>query len=168
MEDRTVVAHDCRKTKKIICGMEGENVQAHGCLSPRLGGKLLWLAFLPSPENHIFRGPCLMACERPLGLLRTASTIVYKLFTRKWIDIKEYGIEGKYKWRGPPYDMIIHALQTVLHLNEKYLSDLSFLNISYSTGVPSANMYNHMVWRAASFVSPFYSILLDWHSSPIS
>ena len=24
LEDRTVVAHDCRKTVKIICGMEGE------------------------------------------------------------------------------------------------------------------------------------------------
>ena len=38
---------------------------------------------------------------------------------------KEYGIEGRYKWRGPPYHIIIHALQTVLHLNEKYLSDVT-------------------------------------------
>ena len=35
---------------------------------------------------------------------------------------KEYGIEG-----GPPYHMIIHALQTVLHLNKKYLFDAQIL-----------------------------------------
>ena len=29
MEDRKVVTHGCRKTKKIICGMEGENVVAY-------------------------------------------------------------------------------------------------------------------------------------------
>ena len=28
-------------------------------------------------------------------------------------------IEGRYNWRGPPYHMIIHALETVLHLNKK-------------------------------------------------
>jgi len=33
MEDRTVVAHGCRKTKKIICGMEDENVVAHDRLT---------------------------------------------------------------------------------------------------------------------------------------
>jgi len=32
MKDRTVVAHSCRRTKKIICGMEGENVVAYGRL----------------------------------------------------------------------------------------------------------------------------------------
>ena len=32
MEDRTVVAHGCQKTKKIICGMEGENGVAYGLL----------------------------------------------------------------------------------------------------------------------------------------
>jgi len=37
MEDRTVVAHGCRKTKKIICGMEGKIVEAYGRL--------------PSPSN---------------------------------------------------------------------------------------------------------------------
>jgi len=36
MEDRTVVAHGCRKTKKLICGMKGKNVVAYGRLpSPR-------------------------------------------------------------------------------------------------------------------------------------
>ena len=34
---------------------------------------------------------------------------------------KEYGIEG-----GPPYHMIIHALQTVLHLNKKRRPKNSF------------------------------------------
>ena len=32
MEDRTIVAHGCRKTKKMICGIEGKNVVAYGCL----------------------------------------------------------------------------------------------------------------------------------------
>jgi len=32
MKDLAVEAHGCRKTKKIICGMEGENVVAHGRL----------------------------------------------------------------------------------------------------------------------------------------
>ena len=32
IEDRTVVAYCCRKTKKLICGMEGENVVAYGRL----------------------------------------------------------------------------------------------------------------------------------------
>ena len=32
MENRTVVAHGCRKTKKLICGMEGENIMAYGRL----------------------------------------------------------------------------------------------------------------------------------------
>ena len=35
-------------------------------------------------------------------------------------------------------------------------------NISYLNGVPSAKQYNLMVWRAASIVSPFYSILLGY------
>ena len=32
-----VVAHGCRKTKKLICGTEGEIVVAHGRLPPLLG-----------------------------------------------------------------------------------------------------------------------------------
>ena len=35
-----------------------------------------------------------------------------------------YGIEERYKRRGPPYHMITHALQTQLHLNKKYVSDV--------------------------------------------
>ena len=34
--------------------------------------------------------------------------------------IKEHEIERRYNWRGPPYHMIIHALQTVLHFFMKY------------------------------------------------
>ena len=49
-----------------------------------------------------------------------------------WIWPKEYGIEGRYNWRGPLYHMIIHTLQTVLHVQ------LPILNISYTNGVPSA------------------------------
>ena len=33
---------------------------------------------------------------------------------------KKYEIEGRYNWRGPPYHMIMHALQTVLHLYKTY------------------------------------------------
>ena len=33
MEDRTIVAHGCRKTKKPICGMEGKNVVPCGRLA---------------------------------------------------------------------------------------------------------------------------------------
>ena len=42
---------------------------------------------------------------------------------------KQYEIEGRYNWRGPPYHMIIHTLQTVLHLNKKYLSDVQLPRI---------------------------------------
>ena len=33
-------------------------------------------------------------------------------FWRKSMGTKEYGIEGRYDWRGPPNHMIIDALQT--------------------------------------------------------
>ena len=36
MEDCTVVAYDCRKTKNLICGMEGKIVVAYGRLPPQL------------------------------------------------------------------------------------------------------------------------------------
>ena len=32
-------------------------------------------------------------------------------------------------WRGPPYHMNMHALQTLLHLYKKYLSDVQLLSI---------------------------------------
>ena len=58
--------------------------------------------------------------------------------------------------------MIIHALQTILHLNKKYLDRLYIrqiflIQLEYCL----QRMDNHMVGRAASFVSPFYFILLD-------
>ena len=37
---------------------------------------------------------------------------------------KEYGIKRRYTRRGPPYHMIVHALQTVLNLNKKYFPDV--------------------------------------------
>ena len=61
-----------------------------------------------------------------------------------------------------PYDYT--CLQTVLQLNKKYSEKTNQTNISHLNGVPSAkhllSMFNHMVGRAASFVFPFYSILL--------
>ena len=48
----------------------------------------------------------------------------YCLFLHIHDSPKGYGIEGRYNWRGPPCHMIIHALQTALHLNKKYLSDI--------------------------------------------
>ena len=63
--------------------------------------------------------------------------------------------------------MIIHAVQTVLYLNKKYLSDVQFpliqypiLNPSYTNTTRLQSMHNHMVGRTASVVSPFYFILL--------
>ena len=41
-----------------------------------------------------------------------------------WNYAKEYEMEERYNWRGPPYLMIIHALQTVLHLDKKYLPEV--------------------------------------------
>jgi len=64
--------------------------------------------------------------------------------------------------------MIIHALQTVLHFNKKYLSDvhITAYTITYSEyflhkrSTRLQSMYNHMVGRAAAVISPFYSLLL--------
>ena len=42
---------------------------------------------------------------------------------------KEFEIDGRYNCRGPPYHIIIHTLQTVLHLNKKYLSDVQLPRI---------------------------------------
>ena len=40
------------------------------------------------------------------------------------------GVWNRYNWRGPHYHMInIHALQTVLDLNKKYLSDVQLQRI---------------------------------------
>ena len=56
-----------------------------------------------------------------------------------------YGIEGRYNKRGPPYHMIMHALQTGLHLYKKYSEQVIVyavivhqVNISYINEVPSA------------------------------
>ena len=39
-EDQTVVDYDFRKTKKLICGMEGKKIVAYGCLTT------------PAPTSH--------------------------------------------------------------------------------------------------------------------
>ena len=66
-----------------------------------------------------------------------------------------------------PY-MIIHCRRYIRNISLVYKYRVYnnlfsiLLNISFSNVVPSAkHEYNHMVGRAASFVSPFYSILLD-------
>ena len=79
-----------------------------------------------------------------------------------------YSILFGYNWRGPPYHMNMHAFQTAFHLCKKYselvncirgncTSDKYFL-FKWSTGLQS--MYNHIVGRATSVLSPLYSILL--------
>jgi len=52
-----------------------------------------------------------------------------KLINFQRDDDKEYEMGGRYNLRGPPYHMIIHALQTVLHLNKKYLYDVQLPRI---------------------------------------
>ena len=53
MEDCLVVAYDCRKTKKLICGMEGKNGLA-ACLPPLPGFPLMFYQ-LNKPTNAFFR-----------------------------------------------------------------------------------------------------------------
>ena len=79
---------------------------------------------------------------------------------------RELGIERRYNWRSSPYYMIIHDLQTVLHLyriQNRFLytrsdctSDKYFL-LKWSTRLQS--VYSHMVGRTASVISLFYSWL---------
>ena len=54
MEDPMVVAHGCRKTKRLICGMEENNVVAYGCLlsPPRLAEPNLDSSFTPKNTLH--------------------------------------------------------------------------------------------------------------------
>ena len=40
---------------------------------------------------------------------------IYLLLLKLYCGTREQGIEGRDNWRGSPYHMIIHALQTVLH-----------------------------------------------------
>ena len=82
------------------------------------------------------------------------------------IPSKEYEIEDTIDVTCPT--IWLYALQTVLHLYKTYLSSTITTNIitysayflyKWSTRLQSTN--NHMVGRAASVVSPFYSILID-------
>ena len=85
MEDRTVVAHGCRKTKKIICGMEGITVVAYGrmpspafktlasnmkitlCLLKALNNIISTEYFFPSRlklNNSVYREHVLLLCSQ--------------------------------------------------------------------------------------------------------
>ena len=86
---------------------------------------------------------------------------------RDWIQTKEYGIEGRYRC-GPPYHMILHVCRRysiwirnicLMYKNRVYNNLFWIFLIQMEYRLQS--MYNHMVGRAASFVSPFYFILLD-------
>ena len=78
---------------------------------------------------------------------------------RIW-ESPEQGVRNRryrYNWRGSPYHMIIHALQTPCYcIRSKCTSDKYFL-FKWSTRLQS--MYNHMVGRTASVIFPFYSLL---------
>ena len=89
---------------------------------------------LPSSSSDLFKpfkplnGPSAPYSPDPLEFLevnlnsahtRTGSTIFCVLLWKH--KIKEYKIEVRYNWRGPPFHGIIHALKSVLHLYKKYL-----------------------------------------------
>ena len=64
----------------------------------------------------------------------------------------------------------VFALQTVLHFNKKYSEQVMYMRYLYTRQTfltqmeyRLQSMYNHMVGRAASFVSPFYSIILGFY-----
>ena len=58
--------------------------------------------------------------------------------------------------------MIIQSLQTILHLNRKNLSTITYSKyFLYKLSTRLQSMYNHMVGPAASVVSSFYFIHLD-------
>ena len=75
-------------------------------------------------------------------------------------------VEGRYNWRGPPYNMIMHTLQTgivkeIFRTEAElllYIREIFLIQMKYRL----QSMYNHMVGRAASDVSPFYSIILSY------
>ena len=76
-----------------------------------------------------------------------------------------------------PCNLYVHGLQTTLHWKRVFKGRLLiFLNVFFTIFVHQTvkesiflmqmeyclqSIYNHMVWRAGSILSPFYSILLD-------
>ena len=86
------------------------------------------------------------------------------------IVTKEYEIEGRYKWCGPPYQIIMLCRRYSIWIRNICLMYIYCVyNNLYWIFLPQMewikyrlqNMYNHMVGWAASVVSPFYFILLD-------
>ena len=65
-EGKIVVAHGCRKRKKLICGTEGEIVVAQGRL------------LSPAPETKIKKGANLLSkCCQPIYCLHEAPAVPY-------------------------------------------------------------------------------------------
>ena len=86
-----------------------------------------------------------MSMKIPIFSLQNQRKTTLSLLLIRFVQIREYRIEGRYNWRGPPYHMIIYALQTVLHLYKKcseqvivYTVIVHQTNISYSNEVPPA------------------------------
>ena len=69
---------------------------------------------------------------------------------------REQGIVGRYNWRGSPYHMIIHALQTVLHLHNKYLSDDKYHVHVFRTGYCI-----HWTMKKVGWITPNKHIFLE-------
>jgi len=70
-------------------------------------------------------------------------------------------VEGRYNWRGPPIQMIIHAFLDgcsicIRHIQNRllYIRQIFLIQMKYRL----QSMYNHIVGRAASVVSPLYFI----------
>ena len=89
---------------------------------------------------------------------------------------KEYGIEGRYNWRGHPTIWLymlcrqysIGIRNICLIYNYRVYNNLFWiflLQMEYRL----RSMYNHMVGQAASALSPLYSILLglNWNCSSV-
>ena len=109
--------------------------------------------FITRTERVISRGQCPILQTVPL---------------KAWSDqIREQGIEGRYNWRGSPTHMIIYALQTgtpfVLEIFVWCTITVYTITFSeyfiYKWSTRLQSMYNQMVGRTASVISPFYSLL---------
>ena len=70
---------------------------------------------------YVYLSVCLFVCpiitQEPLQILigelgRATGMFLAWFWDSKSVGRKKYEIEGRYNWRGPPYHIIIHALQT--------------------------------------------------------
>ena len=121
-----------------------------------MGDEFFEISLLNSLYVFVFPKTC-----RIIKLLIRCNDILFK----KPLNQRVRNMEDRYNWRGSPYHMIIHALQTVFHLNKKYLSDVQLLRIQLfwifdiQMKYCLQSMYNRMVGRTASVISFFYSLL---------